>query len=68
MSRVTLVAAMSIFAGCAQDPAYEPRNGDIVFQTSRSSQSLAILILPFGQRSRRGTATRFRWTRLSFHR
>ena len=42
MSRVTLVAVVLIFAGCAQDPEYEPRNGDIVFQTSRSSQSLAI--------------------------
>jgi hypothetical protein len=42
MSRVTLVAVALIVAGCAQDSGYEPRNGDIVFQTSRSSQSLAI--------------------------
>jgi hypothetical protein len=42
MSRFTLVAVVLILAGCAQDPGYEPRNGDIVFQTSRSSQSLAI--------------------------
>ncbi len=42
MSRVTLAAVVSILAGCAPDSAYEPRNGDIVFQTSRSSQSLAI--------------------------
>jgi Permuted papain-like amidase enzyme, YaeF/YiiX, C92 family len=42
MSRFTLVAVVLILAGCVQDPGYEPRNGDIVFQTSRSSQSLAI--------------------------
>ena len=42
MSRVTLVAATLVFAGCTQNSRYEPRNGDIVFQTSRSSQSLAI--------------------------
>ena len=42
MSRVTAVAITLILAACAQDSGYEPRNGDIVFQTSRSSQSLAI--------------------------
>jgi hypothetical protein len=42
MSRVTVFAIALILTGCAQDPGYEPRNGDIVFQTSRSSQSLAI--------------------------
>ena len=42
MSRVTLVAVVLMLAGCAQGGGYEPRNGDIVFQTSRSSQSLAI--------------------------
>ena len=42
MSRVTVFGIALILAGCAQDPGYEPRNGDIVFQTSRSSQSLAI--------------------------
>ncbi len=42
MSRVTLVGVLLILGGCARDPGYEPRNGDIVFQISRSSQSLAI--------------------------
>lgn len=42
MNRVTIVAALLILAACTQRPAYEPRNGDIVFQTSRSAQSLAI--------------------------
>jgi hypothetical protein len=42
MSRITVFAIALILAGCARDPGYEPRNGDIVFQTSRSSQSLAI--------------------------
>jgi hypothetical protein len=42
MSRSTFVAVLLFLAGCAQDSAYEPRSGDIVFQTSRSSQSLAI--------------------------
>jgi hypothetical protein len=31
-----------LLAGCGPDVGYTPRNGDIVFQTSRSSQSLAI--------------------------
>jgi hypothetical protein len=42
MSRVTLLAVALLLGGCAQNQGYEPRNGDIVFQTSRSSQSLAI--------------------------
>lgn len=37
-----LVAAVLGTAACTQDSGYEPRNGDIVFQTSRSAQSLAI--------------------------
>jgi hypothetical protein len=41
MSRMTLIAVTLMFTGCAQD-GYEPRNGDVVFQTSRSAQSLAI--------------------------
>jgi hypothetical protein len=42
---VNLVAVASlvlITGGCAPDPRYEPRNGDIVFQTSKSPQSEAI--------------------------
>jgi len=41
MSRTAFIAATLMLAGCAQD-GYEPRNGDVVFQTSRSAQSLAI--------------------------
>ncbi len=40
--RVTFWAVALTLTGCAQDSIYEPRNGDVVFQTSRSSQSLAI--------------------------
>jgi hypothetical protein len=39
-----LVAGHLMVAGCAEGSGYEPRNGDIVFQTSRSSQSLAIQV------------------------
>ena len=39
---VTQLALLCLLAACARDGGYEPRNGDIVFQTSRSSQSLAI--------------------------
>ncbi len=37
-----LVAATLLLAGCSPRGEYEPRDGDIVFQTSRSAQSLAI--------------------------
>jgi hypothetical protein len=37
-----VLAACAAFAGCSGDFTYEARNGDIVFQTSRSAQSLAI--------------------------
>jgi hypothetical protein len=37
-----VLAACGAFAGCSGDYTYEARNGDIVFQTSRSAQSLAI--------------------------
>jgi hypothetical protein len=39
---LALSAALAILAGCAPGAGYEPRSGDIVFQTSRSAQSLAI--------------------------
>lgn len=42
MSRVPLVMVAVILTACTQAPGYDPRSGDIVFQTSRSSQSLAI--------------------------
>ena len=54
MSHVRLVALALIVAGCAQDPGYEPRSGDIVFQTSRSSQSLAIQLATKSQYSHMG--------------
>ena len=42
MRCITVIAGALLLAGCAQEQDYEPRNGDVVFQTSRSSQSLAI--------------------------
>jgi hypothetical protein len=39
---IALSAGFSILGGCSPDADYEPRSGDIVFQTSRSAQSLAI--------------------------
>jgi len=41
-SRVASLMASIVLVGCGASSGYEPRNGDIVFQTSRSSQSLAI--------------------------
>jgi permuted papain-like amidase YaeF/Yiix C92 family enzyme len=38
---LSLVVLLSL-CGCAPSAGYTPRDGDIVFQTSRSSQSLAI--------------------------
>jgi hypothetical protein len=40
---VAVVLLMMPFSsGCAAEPAYEPADGDIIFQTSRSRQSAAI--------------------------
>lgn len=37
-----LAAILAFVAGCSSDRVYKPQDGDIVFQTSRSPQSLAI--------------------------
>lgn len=37
-----VVAGLSLAGGCSPPGEYVPRNGDIVFQTSRSAQSAAI--------------------------
>jgi hypothetical protein len=37
-----LAAILAFVAGCSGDRVYKPQDGDIVFQTSRSPQSLAI--------------------------
>lgn len=42
MRVVPILFIIAIFTGCTPAAGYEPRSGDIVFQTSRSSQSLAI--------------------------
>lgn len=39
---VTLISVMFVVSGCAQNTGYEPKDADIIFQTSRSAQSLAI--------------------------
>ncbi len=41
MTLTTLISLL-LFLGCSNQGKYEPRNGDIVFQTSRSEQSLAV--------------------------
>lgn len=41
MRAFACLLAVALLAACGRD-GYEPRNGDIVFQTSKSSQSLAI--------------------------
>src|SRR6187431_2877016 len=41
MRYIALVLLVAL-VGCAQDAGYQPHNGDIVFQTSRSAQSLAV--------------------------
>jgi hypothetical protein len=40
--RWLLALVCNLLAACSPGSGYEPRNGDIVFQTSRSPQSLAI--------------------------
>jgi hypothetical protein len=42
MRYLALFLALATLAGCTEGAAYRPRDGDIVFHTSRSSQSLAI--------------------------
>ncbi len=37
-----LVALLILLGACSPQGDYEPQNGDIIFQTSRSSQSLAV--------------------------
>ncbi|HUQ53623.1 MAG TPA: YiiX family permuted papain-like enzyme [Gammaproteobacteria bacterium] len=39
---ILVLTLCGAIAACSAGSGYEPRNGDIVFQTSRSSQSLAI--------------------------
>ena len=40
--RIAILFPLFIFLSCSKQQNYEPRNGDIVFQTSRSAQSRAI--------------------------
>ncbi|MCB1056838.1 MAG: YiiX family permuted papain-like enzyme [Acidobacteria bacterium] len=42
MRRAWLLLVLFAAGACGASPAYEPRDGDIVFHTSRSAQSLAI--------------------------
>jgi Permuted papain-like amidase enzyme, YaeF/YiiX, C92 family len=42
MRTITALTVSAVLFGCSAGNDYEPRNGDLVFQTSRSSQSLAI--------------------------
>lgn len=42
MKPIAVLAVALVLVACTREQPYEPRNGDIVFQTSRSSQSLAI--------------------------
>jgi hypothetical protein len=41
-SSLASLLVSALLLGCSAGNDYEPRNGDVVFQTSRSSQSLAI--------------------------
>ena len=42
LAAITSVMVGGLFISCSAGNDYEPRNGDVVFQTSRSSQSMAI--------------------------
>ncbi len=42
MRAVALLLVSAVLVGCSAGSDYEPRSGDVVFQTSRSSQSMAI--------------------------
>jgi len=42
MRRIAQFLVVVAMLGCSAQSGYQPRNGDIVFQTSQSSQSLAI--------------------------
>jgi len=42
MKRLAALLVSLALAGCTSSADYEPRDGDIVFHTSRSAQSLAI--------------------------
>ena len=43
MKRLSAIPLLfTVILGCNATPAYVPRNGDIVFHTSRSSQSVAV--------------------------
>lgn len=42
MRLIVLASFLVVLFACSPDGGYVPRNGDVVFQTSRSSQSLAI--------------------------
>ena len=39
---IKIILLLILIVGCQYPKAYQPENGDIIFQTSRSSQSLAI--------------------------
>jgi len=54
---VAVLVAAVLAAGCGRQAAYEPRDGDIVFQTSRSGQSRAIQLATHSPWSHMGLVT-----------
>lgn len=54
MRAVALLLVSAVLFGCSAGNDYEPRNGDVVFQTSRSSQSMAIQLATKSQYSHMG--------------